>query len=214
MITAYDASLILQYVVGLRALSAMEQEAADVTGDSNVTALDATLILQYTVGLIESFPVDSALIAPALSPKTEAELLIKTVRQLENTYLTKEQQQVLERLKRLVFKEPIPKQTALLQNFPNPFNPETWLPYQLAQGASAIIHIYNIKGSLIRTLHLGNRKAGMYITKDKAAYWDGRNQTGERVASGIYLYTLQVREAIPRTGAGDFRATRRMLILK
>ena len=93
----------------------------------------------------------------------------------------------------------------LLQNYPNPFNPETWLPYQLAQDASIDISIYNIKGQLIRRLHLGNRQAGIYTTKDKDGYWDGRDSLGQSVASGVYFYTLQ---------AGKFRATRRMLIVK
>ncbi len=99
----------------------------------------------------------------------------------------------------------LPKNTSLLQNYPNPFNPETWLPYRLATDAPVTINIYNTKGQLIHTLHLGNQNAGVYITKDRAAYWDGRCRLGEKVASGIYYYTLE---------AGDFRATRKMIIMK
>jgi hypothetical protein len=108
----------------------------------------------------------------------------------------------------------LPKQSALLQNYPNPFNPETWLPYQLAQDANVIISIYNTKGQLVRTLRPGLKNAGIYITKDKAAYWDGKDSLGQSVASGAYFYTLQVREAIPNIGAGEFRATRKMVIVK
>jgi hypothetical protein len=108
----------------------------------------------------------------------------------------------------------LPKQSALLQNYPNPFNPETWIPYQLARDANVNISIYSIKGQLIRTLHLGNQSAGIYVQKGKAAYWDGRDNEGERVASGVYFYTLQVREVIPRIGVGDFTATRKMVIVK
>ncbi len=99
----------------------------------------------------------------------------------------------------------LPAMSVLLQNYPNPFNPETWLPYQLAQDAEVTISIYNIKGQLVRTLLMGNRGAGVYVMKDKAAYWDGRDNKGEKAASGVYFYTLR---------AEDFSATRRMLIVK
>ncbi|MBM3241627.1 T9SS type A sorting domain-containing protein [Candidatus Poribacteria bacterium] len=99
----------------------------------------------------------------------------------------------------------IPRQNLLLQNYPNPFNPETWIPYQLREPADVMIRIYNTQGQLVRTLDLGQRAAGFYLGRTRAAYWDGHNDTGEKVASGIYFYQLQ---------AGDFSATRRMLVLK
>ena len=99
----------------------------------------------------------------------------------------------------------IPTKSALFQNFPNPFNPETWIPYQLAQDVSATVRIYNTEGQLIRTIDLGRKTAGTHLTKDKAIYWDGRDNVGEKVASGMYFYTLQ---------AGKFMATRRMVIVK
>ena len=97
------------------------------------------------------------------------------------------------------------KRTALLQNFPNPFNPETWLPYRLAADAPVTLGIYNARGQLVRELNLGVQKAGGYLTRETAAYWDGRDHIGEPVSSGIYFYTLH---------AAPFQATRRMLILK
>ena len=84
----------------------------------------------------------------------------------------------------------IPKETALLANYPNPFNPETWIPYQLSTPAEVTLHIYAVNGELVRTLALGHQPAGMYQTRSRAAYWDGRNSLGETVASGIYFYTL------------------------
>ena len=99
----------------------------------------------------------------------------------------------------------IPDKTALCQNYPNPFNPETWIPFRLAQETPVNISIYDTKGQLIRTIALGNRNAGIYTTKDRAAYWDGKDRLGEKVSSGVYYYTLQ---------AGEFRATRRMAIVK
>ena len=98
-----------------------------------------------------------------------------------------------------------PKLTQLLQNFPNPFNPETWIPYQLETAADVTLQIYDTSGGLVRTLYLGFKPQGFYMTRSTAAYWDGRNNLGEQVASGIYLYSLQT---------PDFSATRKMLILK
>ena len=99
----------------------------------------------------------------------------------------------------------IPEETALLANYPNPFNPETWIPYQLAEAADVTLTIYDMNGQLMRRLRLGHQAAGMYHSRSRAAYWDGRNQLGESVASGLYFYTLT---------AGEFTGTRRMLILK
>ena len=87
-----------------------------------------------------------------------------------------------------------PDETVLLANYPNPFNPETWIPYQLANSTDVQINIYNTQGLLVRTLRLGHQSAGYYTSRSRAAYWDGRNALGERVASGIYFYQLQTEE--------------------
>ena len=110
--------------------------------------------------------------------------------------------------------EILPKETVLLPNYPNPFNPETWLPYRLSQDATVRISIYNTKGQLVRVLGVGQQSAGSYVVKSKAAYWDGKDNLGQNVASGVYFYTLQAREAIPSIGVREFRATRKMVILK
>ena len=102
-------------------------------------------------------------------------------------------------------RERLPEATALLAKYPNPFNPETWIPYQLSAPAKVSISIYSIDGKLIRRLELGQLSAGIYHNKSRAAYWDGRNAFGESIASGIYFYTLT---------AGDFTASRKMLIQK
>ena len=99
----------------------------------------------------------------------------------------------------------IPSETMLLANYPNPFNPETWIPYRLSESADVVLSIYSLEGRLVRRLALGHQAAGVYESKSRAAYWDGRNSVGERVANGVYFYTLT---------AGDFAATRKMLILK
>ena len=99
----------------------------------------------------------------------------------------------------------LPKTTELLTNFPNPFNPETWIPYQLANPAEVTLTIHDIQGRIVRTLRLGHQPAGFYQSRSKAAHWDGRNYLGEKVATGVYFYTLK---------AGDYMATRKLLIRK
>ena len=97
------------------------------------------------------------------------------------------------------------KRTALLQNFPNPFNPETWIPYTLADDADVKVRIYDVEGKLVRNLDIGYQRSGRYISREKAIYWDGRDQLGESVSSGVYFYTLKTE---------GFSDTRRMVILK
>ena len=99
----------------------------------------------------------------------------------------------------------IPKETELLANYPNPFNPETWIPYRLAEDAEVSLTIYDANGQLVRTIDVGHRVAAVYERRSKAIYWDGRNNLGEQVASGVYFYHLS---------AGDYSQTRKMLILK
>jgi hypothetical protein len=93
----------------------------------------------------------------------------------------------------------------LMANYPNPFNPETWMPFELAADSDVIVRIYGLDGSIVRTLDLGHRPIGEHHSRDSAAYWNGRNEIGERVASGVYVYELL---------AGDQRAVRRMVISK
>ena len=97
------------------------------------------------------------------------------------------------------------KRTALFQNFPNPFNPETWIPYTLADDTEVTVRIYDVHGALVRQLDIGQQRAGRYLNRQTAAYWDGRDQSGAPVASGVYFYTLEARA---------FSETRRMVIVK
>ena len=105
----------------------------------------------------------------------------------------------------LILEETIRYETALFANYPNPFNPETWIPYQLEKPTTVTIIIHNVDGSVIRSLELGYLPTGVYRSKSRAAYWDGRNELGETVANGVYFYTLT---------AKDFTATRKMTIQK
>lgn len=177
------------------------QNSADVNSDGVVNISDLVLVAS-ALGA-------GAAAAPILYPSdlegltaSDVQQILMQARQIaltDPTYLrgVKILEQLLARL--------LPKETVLLPNYPNPFNPETWIPYQLAVPADVMLHIYSVDGTLVRTLELGHQSAGMYHSKNRAAYWDGRNQQGEFVASGVYFYTLTV---------GNFTATRKMLIRK
>ena len=105
----------------------------------------------------------------------------------------------------LILKPRVPEASSLLQNYPNPFNPETWIPYGLSEDAQVTIEIYNTTGEMVQRLVIGHKATGLYYSTDRAAYWDGQNQSGEQVASGIYFY---------RIVAGQYDQTRKMVILK
>ena len=126
------------------------------------------------------------------------------VKPLRYTVTTEDVKQSLIQLPELVAYE-IPAETELLHNYPNPFNPETWIPYRLAEDAFVTLTIYDQTGQVVRTIDVGHQIASVYESRSKAIYWDGRNGLGEQVASGVYFYHLS---------AGDYSATRKMLILK
>ena len=99
----------------------------------------------------------------------------------------------------------IPQRSQLLQNYPNPFNPETWIPFQLTEASPVEIGIYDISGHQVRQLHLGYRSAGWYISKEQAAHWDGKNEAGEKIGSGIYFYYLKT---------GSFSECRKLVVIE
>ena len=179
----------------------------DVNGDGLVNLIDL---------LIAASEIDAAAAAPTLSKNQiekynlTAKDLAAWIRLAKQLNLTEPNLQqgidVLEQLLAILnTQDRLPKNTALLPNYPNPFNPETWIPYQLAKPARVSISIYSVDGQLIRTLALGRLPAGIYHNKSRAAYWDGRNAFGESVASGVYFYTLTT---------NGFTATDKMLIRK
>ena len=123
----------------------------------------------------------------------------------DDAHLQKWMPMLKELLHRLAEMREMPNTMALLPNYPNPFNPETWIPYHLATDAEVTLTIYDVRGVAVRKLTLGHQPAGVYESRARAAYWDGKNHIGEQVASGIYFYTLT---------AGEFTATRKLLIAK
>ena len=173
---------------------------ADVNGDRIVDIDDLILVAEA---------IDDAADAPAIRAQMQA---IFTQEQLQELIaeakvrknISPSYQKGLALLEQF-FRLATPKKTALLANYPNPFNPETWIPYQLAKPSKVVLSIFAADGKRIRTLDLGHQAAGIYQSRSRAAYWDGRNTVGEPVASGLYFYTLTT---------GDFTATRKMLIRK
>jgi len=104
-----------------------------------------------------------------------------------------------------ILPERLPEQTRLLPNYPNPFNPETWIPFELSQDSKVSVTIYDLAGTPVRNISVGYLQAGSYVGQSKAAYWDGKADTGERVASGTYFYTLRTE---------GYTSTQKMIILK
>ena len=169
----------------------------DINGDGVVSILDLIRVAQGIAGS----PAAPAIGAESADAAT-IEAWIAQARLEDDGSLAFKQG--IENLQNLLASL-IPEETALLANYPNPFNPETWIPYQLAESAEVTLTIYDINGQLVRRLAVGHQAAGMYRSRSRAAYWDGRNHLGESVASGLYFYSLT---------ADNFTATRRMLILK
>ncbi len=173
--------------------------AADLNGDGTVSILDLILAARSlgstTTSAAPSVGTDSVDTAMIEAWVSQARL------EDDGSIAFKEGIKNLENLLTSL----IPEQTALLANYPNPFNPETWIPYQLTESAEVTLTIYDMNGQVVRRLAVGHQAAGMYRSRSRAVYWDGRNQLGEPVASGLYFYMLT---------ADEFTATRKMLILK
>ena len=191
---------VLDLVLIASNLGQSGQNDADVNRDGVVTVLDLILV----AGMLDD---------TAAAPSTHA--------QVPETLTAVEVQGWLTDARTLEAKDPImkrgftvleqllvsltPTETKLLANYPNPFNPETWIPYRLAEDAFVTLTIYDQTGQVVRLLEVGHQIASAYESQSKAIYWDGRNGVGEQVASGVYFYHLS---------AGDYSATRKMLILK
>ncbi len=181
--------------------SSLENPKVDVNKDGNVNIIDLLIVAAHFTESSNIAASPKSIIVPpkhvdyidewlteARVVNTDSDVLQRGITALE-----------------ALLSSVIPEKTVLLPNYPNPFNPETWIPYDLAQDTDVHIHIFNLKGELIRKLSLGFQTAGTYRMQSRSAHWDGHNSAGEPVASGVYFYTLI---------AGEFIATRKMLIRK
>ena len=173
---------------------------ADVNGDGAVNIQDLVLVA-------------GAFANPAAAPASHPQLLAQLTPADVQGWLVQAQQMGLTTpvyLRGIAVLEQLlaaltPKETTLLPNYPNPFNPETWIPYRLAKDAFVTLTIYDLNGQVVRTLDVGHRVAAFYESRSKAIYWDSRNQLGEQVASGVYYYHLSAR---------NYAATLKMLVVK
>ena len=131
--------------------------------------------------------------------------MLSAIVELEDMPVRSEAEELVLNLLKAILPERLPTETQLLPNYPNPFNPETWIPFELSQDSKVSITIYDIAGTPVRAISMGYLQAGNYVSQSSAIYWDGKTDTGERVASGTYFYTL-------RTDTSIF--TQKMIILK
>ena len=179
--------------------NAAANPAVDVNGDGRVNILDLIIVAEhFGESTIAAAP---ALMAEGLDPTMIQAWIELAEVEDDGSIPFRKGIANLQKLLSLL----IPKETALLANFPNPFNPETWIPYHLANASEVKITIYDTRGVIVRQLALAHQPAGFYTDRSRAAYWDGKNNVGELVASGIYFYTLT---------AKDFTVRRKLLVRK
>ena len=179
---------------------------ADTNKDGAVNILDLVFVAEHLsqnaaapsqIALIKSIPSSAKEVIAAQRALTELEAIpnkshgVQIAIELLRHYLSIANERVQE--------------TKLLPNYPNPFNPDTWIPYQLSEGSRVTVKIYDVTGSLVRTIEVGYKPVGYYLTRERAVYWDGRNQNREPVSSGVYFYTLNT---------DTYTQTRRMVIVK
>ena len=201
---------VLDLIVIASSLGQSGYNSADVNGDRVVTVLDLIL----AAGMFEG-----AAAAPAAHPQVPETLTAVEVQGwLTDAKSLEDKDPVMKRgivvLEQLLVSL-TPTETELLANYPNPFNPETWIPYRLAKDAFVTLTIYDPSGHVVRTLEVGHRIASAYENRSKAIYWDGKNGLGESVASGVYFYTLSAgRYGLSVPHRSDYSATRKMVILK
>jgi hypothetical protein len=174
----------------------------DVNGDDAVNIFDLVIVAgNFGKSLVA---------APAMTAKIELtteqkQHIAHAIDQLESNNNRSSAEEMVLGVLKAILPERLPTQTQLLANYPNPFNPETWIPFQLAQDAEVRLTIYDVAGQQVRKIDLGHQLAGNYVEPNRAIYWDGRTETGEFVSSGTYFYQIE---------AGDYTETRKMVILK
>ena len=179
---------------------------ADTNKDGAVNILDLVFVAEH-LGQNVAAPAQLAFINSIPSTAKEVIAAQRALTELEAMPNKSHGVQIAIELLRhyLLIADRNVKETKLLPNYPNPFNPDTWIPYQLSKGATVTVKIYDVSGSLVRTIRVGHKSVGYYLTREKAVYWNGQNEKGESVSSGVYFYTLT---------AGGYTQTRRVVIVK
>ena len=179
----------------------------DVNKDGQVNILDLVSVAERLGEKVVASPSQVDIITSIASSPKEIITVQRAVRELEAVPEKSHNVRITLQFLRawLENADQRVRETRLLPNYPNPFNPETWIPYQLAKAADVSMKIYDVSGHLVRTIPIGFKPVGYYLTRERAAYWDGRNETGESVSSGVYFL---------RFVAGEFTATQRVVIVK
>ena len=178
--------------------------SGDVNGDSSVNIFDLVMVAgNFGKSNVATAPT---MIANKLIFTTQQKWSIQSaIVELEDMPARSDAEELVFNLLKAILPERLPTETQLLPNYPNPFNPETWIPFELSQDSEVLVTIYNVAGTPVRNIRMGHLEVGSYVSQSKAAYWDGKTDTGERVASGTYFYTLKT---------ADYVSTQKMIILK
>ena len=174
----------------------------DVNGDGGVNIFDL-VIVAGSFG--KSLAAEPSMIAKIELTTEQKHHIGLAIDQLESNSNKSSEEEIALNVLQAILPERLPTQTQLLANYPNPFNPETWIPFKLAQDSTVTATTYDITGKEIRMIELGHVAAGNYVEVNRAIYWDGRTENGEQVSSGTYSYQIE---------AGDYTETRKMVILK
>ncbi|MAE17348.1 hypothetical protein CMK12_00140 [Candidatus Poribacteria bacterium] len=175
----------------------------DVNGNGSVNIFDLVIVAgNFGKSAVAAAPNTSATVQLSTQQKHN---IGQAIDQLEHKANRSSAEELALNILKAILPEVLPTQTKLLANYPNPFNPETWIPFQLSHDASVTANIYDATGRQIRSLELGHLAAGNYVEAEKAIHWDGRSESGELVSSGTYFIQLQ---------AGEYQETRKLVTLK